>query len=503
MASPCLIPLPGGLAVSGVARFAVRLASSLAQRGRPAGLILHAPARDTAALTLPVDPGVRVFDLSDLPPVESSVDAGVFVPRYRDAMEGLAGEGPTVLVLGQHAAPFAVTAELMRSTPDSVRAVGVAHSDNGYDARVLAHYEPMLSGLVGVSDHLVGVLRELTPDRSNAIESIPYGVEIPARPATREPLGGRSLRLLYAGRLEHRQKRVMALPVLSAELTRRGIAHTLSIVGDGPARGELEAACLEHNAVSLHPPAAPEGLDALLDAHDAFVLPSRYEGLSIAVLEALAHGCVPVVAPSRSGTSQAVMPGITGEAAHATPDDEEEAVGIALADAVDALRRRDLGEMAGRCWAHAAERFGIDRHADAWAGLIDRASHDAPRAWPAGRPTAFDAPSASGAVPADAADRLRRVLETIGDEAIAVHGAGAHTKALAAVLARAHVVCITDDDRQRHGESLMGLTIADPSHAAGLGAEHVIISTHLHEEDVWRRRGVYVDQGLTVHRLYA
>ncbi|MEO0629527.1 MAG: glycosyltransferase family 4 protein, partial [Planctomycetota bacterium] len=381
----CLIPLPGGPGVSGVARFAVRLAGGLAERGHAVGLLLHAPTADVPPLDLPVSEGVRVIDCRDLPPVETT-KPDVFRPGYERAIDELGGGEPCVLVLGQHAAVFSIAASL---EADTIRSVGVAHSDNSYDSRVLTHYEPILHAMVGVSDEIAADLHRLNPGRSGDTRGITYGVEIPDSVATREPIGGRPLRLLYAGRLEHRQKRVLALASLSAELDRRRIAHTLTIVGDGPARDELADACQNLDSVTIAPPAGPDEIAKLLDAHDAFVLPSRFEGLSIAMLEALAHGCILVVAPSRSGTAQAVLPGKTGEIARVTPDADEPAVGIALADAVDALRRRDLAEMSERCHAHAAEHFSIDAHITRWSELLEHTTQQTPRHWPPDRPKSF------------------------------------------------------------------------------------------------------------------
>ncbi|MEO0631495.1 MAG: hypothetical protein AAFY46_12345, partial [Planctomycetota bacterium] len=107
-----------------------------------------------------------------------------------------------------------------------------------------------------------------------------------------------------------------------------------------------------------------------------------------------------------------------------------------------------------------------------------------------------------GSVPTDAVDRFERVARSIGSKPIAVHGAGAHTRAIAPALTQANIVCITDDDRQRHGETMLGLPIVAPEQARSHGARHVVLSTHLHEADVWRRRAVYENQGLVVHRLY-
>lgn len=511
-APACLLPLPGGPGVSGVARFVVRLAGGLAERGLRVGIIQHAANPDVPPMPLPTDPRVSIIDCSDLPPVESAPPE-VFFDRYSNVIAQLAPGGPVTLVLGQHAGPFAIVAQLAahsasqlagtspNASPGRVRTIGVAHSDNTYDTRVLTHYEPMLHAMVGVSDELTDQLRTIMPSRHDAITTIPYGVEIPSSPSTRPPIGGRPLRLLYAGRIEHRQKRILALPLLAAELDRRGITHELTIVGDGPAREDLLAACQSAHSITLRPPASPDELTDLLNTHDAFVLPSRFEGLSIAMLEALAHGCVPVVAPSRSGTAQAVLPGVTGEVADVTPDDDEAAAGLALADAIDTLRRRDLTEMAQRCHAHAATHFALDRHIDHWTEVVARVTREPARPWPTDRSMSFDA--AGGSVPADAAMRFQRVADALAGAPVAIHGAGAHTRALADVLASANVVCITDDDRQRHGDTLLGIPIVDPVNARDHGAAHVIISTHLHETDVWRRRAMYERQGLTVHRLYA
>jgi glycosyltransferase involved in cell wall biosynthesis len=498
--APALIPLPAGRALSGVARFAADLASELAERGRPVALVFHAHPADHPPLDLPIHPAVRTADLSHLPPLDDpSADPATYLPAYADALASLANTRPACLIAGQHAATFGIAAALSQTT-HHLRVLGVAHSDNAYDTHLLAHYEPLLTRLVAVSTALRDDLITLLPARAADIAHIPYGVRVPDTCPPRTPLTGRPLRLIYAGRLEHRQKRVLALAHLARELRQRRIDHTLTIVGDGPARPDLQHAARSEPTITIAPPVAPRDLDALLAVHDAFVLPSRYEGLSIAMLEALAQGCVPVVTPSRSGTRDAVTQGVIGEIASASPDDDEPAAAAALADAIDALRRRDLAEMARRAHRAARERFSIAAHADAWERLIDHAADAPRRVWPAERPCAY---GPSGSVPHDAPDRMRRALDAIGALPVCIHGAGAHTRALAHVIDRSSVVAIADDDRQRHGSTMLGRPIIHPARAAETGARHVIISSHLHEEDIWARRAVYEAQGLAVHRLYA
>ena len=90
---------------------------------------------------------------------------------------------------------------------------------------------------------------------------------------------------------------------------------------------------------------------AILDELDVFVLPSWTEGLSIAMLEAMAHA-TPVVATPVGGTPEAVVDGETGLLVPPrNPAALAEAIGELLADRARAKR---LGESGRR---RVAERF--------------------------------------------------------------------------------------------------------------------------------------------------
>jgi glycosyltransferase involved in cell wall biosynthesis len=134
--------------------------------------------------------------------------------------------------------------------------------------------------------------------------------------------------------------------------------------GDGPLRKSLESA-----AVSL-------GVDRnvrflgfrndvvrLMAAFDAFVLPSLYEGLPNAVLEAMACG-KPVIATSVDGTPEAVVHGETGWLV--PPRDPS-----ALADAILRFcRHRGLMKKLGRKGRiRAVQAFGINRQISAFDEL--------------------------------------------------------------------------------------------------------------------------------------
>ncbi|HEU5267312.1 MAG TPA: glycosyltransferase [Jatrophihabitans sp.] len=109
------------------------------------------------------------------------------------------------------------------------------------------------------------------------------------------------------GRLIHQKGFDVLLAALPAVLAERDVE--VVIVGEGELRADLERRAADL-PVRL-PGALPGGpaVAAYLQGIDLFVMPSRYEGLPNAVLEALACG-VPVVATDVAGMREAVGPDV-------------------------------------------------------------------------------------------------------------------------------------------------------------------------------------------------
>jgi glycosyltransferase involved in cell wall biosynthesis len=504
--APFLVALPRGLTVSGVTTWALRLAQGLAARGRPAGLIVH-PA-EGAEVAAAIDPRVHVFRLSDAPGIDTcSGDLSPFLPAYRAATETMLRRGsPCILSPNLHGDCYGIAAALSLSHADHLRTLGWQHSDIEYDTRLLAHYEPVLFSFIAVSDAIDHRLRAALPGRRSDIANIPYGVELPPQ-VTRRPSS--TLRLIYSGRLEHQQKRILALVHLSDLLNARGLDHSLTIVGDGPARAELERAAAQRpGRITLLPSAAPEAVGALLDSHDCFILPSRYEGLSISMLEAMARGCIPILARTRSGAAQAVESGYNGLLAEIGPEADEKQTAEALADAIARLRTKNTADLAANARSTISERLSLDHHIDRVATLIDEAAASPPRPWPATRPCAFTAPSpahGSGSVPPEGPRRLTELLEKLARRPVLIHGAGQHTLQLARIFADApaRIVAFADDNPEQHGRMLWNWPVIAPAHARDTSATDVVISSWMHQDAIYARREIYERQGLCVHRIYA
>ena len=138
----------------------------------------------------------------------------------------------------------------------------------------------------------------------------------------------------------------------------------LFLAGDGPRRAMLEA---EAAGLGLGDRVRFLGVrrdrETLFAAMDLFVLPSAWEGLSLALVEAMGAGRA-VVASAVGGNPEVVADGHTGQL---VPVGDVAALTDAIVGlARDPAERERLGAAAA---VEARERFGIERHVDEIAAL--------------------------------------------------------------------------------------------------------------------------------------
>jgi glycosyltransferase involved in cell wall biosynthesis len=138
-------------------------------------------------------------------------------------------------------------------------------------------------------------------------------------------------------------------------------------IGDGSLRAELQAKVRSLNlSDNIHFLGNRSDVAALLAASDLFVLPSLWEGLPIALLEAMA-AAKPIVATAVSGTKQVMIPNETGLL---VPPGDAPKLAEAICDLVaDPARAQAMGRAARQ---RVAKRFSAQKQADEHMALYRR-----------------------------------------------------------------------------------------------------------------------------------
>ncbi|CAB4921670.1 unannotated protein [freshwater metagenome] len=184
----------------------------------------------------------------------------------------------------------------------------------------------------------------------------------PAREAPRD--SGSPPRLIAAGRLVEVKGIQFLLPALRL-LRDAGVDVSLTIVGDGPKRAELERQCEDlglSDRVVFHGVATHAQVAILMRESDAFVLPSTNENLPNVVIEALASG-LPVIGSRVAGVPEMLdaANGILVEPA------DVEGLAAALEDIVRHRDRFDREAIAAR----AVERYSFAAVGREWREIYD------------------------------------------------------------------------------------------------------------------------------------
>lgn len=214
---------------------------------------------------------------------------------------------------------------------------------------------PRFRGIAAVSDSIARDVRDEIGLPGGLLLTIHNGIpDAEAAGNTRRTdRGGDAVTFLTIGRLAAVKNQPLLLRAF-AEVRRTLPRARLLVVGDGPERPALDALTVAlglGDAVSLT--GFRTDISSFLSEADVFVLSSRHEGISIAVLEAMQAG-LPVVATRVGGVPETVVDGETGLLVAS----EDEA---ALAAAMVRLGRgRDLRrEMGQRGRALQAREFSL------------------------------------------------------------------------------------------------------------------------------------------------
>lgn len=223
--------------------------------------------------------------------------------------------------------------------------------------RVVAHW---CERIVTVSHSIARDIQHDMGLPADRIQTIHNGIALAAVvPPSKNPAG---VHFISVGRLVAVKNHAMMLRAF-AQLNDRA---ELTLVGDGPERRALERLAQELGiAARVRFLGFRQDIPLLLSQADVFLVSSHYEGISIAVLEAM-RASLAVVATTVGGVPETVIDGKTGLLVAAN---DEAALAAAMQRMFDPILRARLG---GNGYEYLQREFSLDAMTDAYAVLYRR-----------------------------------------------------------------------------------------------------------------------------------
>jgi glycosyltransferase involved in cell wall biosynthesis len=209
------------------------------------------------------------------------------------------------------------------------------------------------------------------PAPRGGVTAFQYGIECARLAAigadarrARDPRGNEPLRIVSA-RSFLALYRIDALIDALGLLRERGVAFECNLYGDGPLRDDLEAQATQlgiDDACTFHGAVEPAEVERQVAAADLYVSVSESDGVSLALLEALALGAVPVLSDIPANRPW-VNDAATGVLVEIDPQ--------AIADGIERAATLDRERVAADNFSVVAERADRDTNLAACEILID------------------------------------------------------------------------------------------------------------------------------------
>ncbi len=222
------------------------------------------------------------------------------------------------------------------------------------------HTSSLVTQYVVTSTYVNQILQTREQIHPNKIIIIPNGIVTREYELSRtRPKGwpdvGQGPVLGTVGRLAPEKGHLLLIEALSI-LRQNGVVFYALMIGDGILKDELiQKTKIQHLEDCISWVGSQNNVPDWLPFFDLFVLPSQWEGISLALLEAMAAG-LPVIATSVGGTPEVIKNGETGLL---VPPSNPHALAAAIQKMIEnPSLSREMGQAGKR---HCQQNYDIDR----------------------------------------------------------------------------------------------------------------------------------------------
>lgn len=221
---------------------------------------------------------------------------------------------PDIFITNYFAIPLEAGKWIKKS---GIPTVMVLHNDNKYHYDLVKKYaanndESDVSSVVCVSNLIQQISLQTAPQHKS-IKYIPIGAPVTSEVA--ELSSGGELNVVYAGRIDEKQKRISDVANAFCLAAKEVPGTSYTIYGDGPAVPAVREIL---NTTGKGLPVQFKGKLQSTEVQDhllqnqVFVLLSEFEGLPITLMEAMGCGLVSICSNMRSGISDLITNNVEG-----------------------------------------------------------------------------------------------------------------------------------------------------------------------------------------------
>lgn len=161
--------------------------------------------------------------------------------RIRALMRGVAEAKPDIVLCVNIVDAYEAVTRLQQRGAASLRIAMALHSLQPCFFDDIARFASSLDGVIATNRLAISVAVQLSGVHAARAHYAPCGVEVPDLPCV-QPDESETLTLLFAGRFDADEKRVMDLPRIVEALERRRVMYHLRLAGVGPAEDALRSA---------------------------------------------------------------------------------------------------------------------------------------------------------------------------------------------------------------------------------------------------------------------
>lgn len=202
---------------------------------------------------------------------------------------------------------------LKKKYPDQVKIISILHNDKEVLYRAKKLWVNSFDIVLAVSKRMAGKLINTYGIEDKKVRYranyLHYNSEGALR--THESAG---LKIGWGARVEIEQKRADLIPQLILALEDENVKYSFYIAGEGSFKAELQSWVASHeleDKIHFLGYIVPEQMKDFWQEQDIYINLSDFEGASLAMIEAMANGAVPVVT-NVSGVDEFVIEGMTG-----------------------------------------------------------------------------------------------------------------------------------------------------------------------------------------------